>query len=73
MHKAKATIPAEIATEELFEVGSPGAVITDVAERVRSESHCHGLTRSGNLCRCSFRFGQHVCTGTYEDSVIVVK
>ena len=35
-----------------------------VADRV----HCHGLTRSGNLCRCSFRFGQHVCTGTYEDS-----
>lgn len=34
LHKAKATIPAEIATEELFEVGSPGAVITDVAERV---------------------------------------
>ena len=30
LHKAKATIPAE----KLFEVGSPGAVITDVAERV---------------------------------------
>ena len=54
LHKAKATVPAEIATEELFEVGSPGAVITDVAERV-------GANRS-------LGFGQHVCAGTYEDS-----
>lgn len=37
LHKAKASVPVEIETDEIFEVGSPGAVIISVADRIGAE------------------------------------
>ena len=37
LHKAKAAVPVEIETDEIFEVGSPGAVIISVAGRIGAE------------------------------------